>query len=277
MTPPSHRFSAPTTQGNALLSRWLPGAGDSPQRAVALRLLYRQSAAALLTIGASMLLLGSGLWPTLMPGESLRGLLWSLLAWLPVALGVMLGMHRHLPHRRFGGANLITLVRAGMVCLLVGMVAGGEAVASLWWPIGFATLILVLDGADGWLARKQKLCSDFGYHFDMETDAFHVLVLCLLLLGFGKAGPWVLLGGLLRYLFLGAGLLLPRLRRPLPPSLRRKAGTVVLTLSLIVALVPAVPHPYSAASAATGVVLVALSFLLDVLWLLREPMKETPP
>jgi len=92
--------------------------------------------------------------------------------------------------------------------------------------------------------------------------------------GFGKAGPWVLLGGLLRYLFIAAGLLWPALRQPLPPSLRRKTGTVVLTLSLIVALVPLVPHPYSALSAAIGVILVSLSFLLDVIWLLRNAEEE---
>jgi len=269
---PKIRVAMPV--GNTLLYRCLHGADGSTQTSITLRCLHRQSALALTVVGLLMLLTGGSLWPTLMPGETLRGLLWSLLAWLPVALGVLLGMYRHLPHRRLGGANLVTLIRAGMVCLLLGMVAGNEAVASLWWPIGLATLILVLDGVDGWLARRQGLCSDFGYHFDMETDAFHVLVLCLLLVGFGKAGPWVLLGGLLRYLFIAAGLLWPALRQPLPPSLRRKTGTVVLTLSLIVALVPLVPHPYSALSAAIGVILVSLSFLLDVIWLLRNAEEE---
>lgn len=248
---------------------YLGDTDSARQNATTLRKLRHQSALALGAMAVLVLLTGLSLWPTLLPGQTAKALLLSALVWLLVATGIWLSIHRHLPHRRLGGANLVTLARIGMVCLLVGMLADGQAL-SPWWPLGLASVILLLDGIDGWLARRQGLCSDFGFYFDMETDALHVLVLCLLLVVLGKVGAWVLLGGLLRYLFVGAGFVWPQLRQPLPPSLRRKTATVVLTLGLIIALAPPVAAPWSGFAAAVGVVSVCLSFLVDIIWLLRR-------
>ena len=61
----------------------------------------------------------------------------------------------------------------------------------------------------------------------METDALLVMALSVLAWQYGKAGAWVLLCGLLRYLFVAGGWLWPWLRRPLPPSIRRQTICVV--------------------------------------------------
>ena len=84
-----------------------------------------------------------------------------------------------------------------------------------------------LDGVDGWLARRSGMSSAFGARFDMEVDALLILALSVLAWHHGKAGAWVLLSGLLRYVFLAAGWTWPRMQRPLPASRRRQAVCVI--------------------------------------------------
>ena len=48
--------------------------------------------------------------------------------------------------------------------------------------LALAGLVLLLDGVDGWLARRGGWCSRFGARFDMETDALLVLLILLVLL-----------------------------------------------------------------------------------------------
>ena len=62
------------------------------------------------------------------------------------------------------------------------------------------------------------MASAFGARFDMETDALLIQVLAILAWQYGKAGPWVLVSGLLRYLFVAAGWVWPWMREPLFPS-----------------------------------------------------------
>ena len=51
----------------------------------------------------------------------------------------------------------------------------------------------VLDGLDGWLARRAGMASAFGARFDVEVDALLIQALAILTWRYGKAGPWVLL------------------------------------------------------------------------------------
>ena len=97
---------------------------------------------------------------------------------------------------------------------------------------------LLLDGVDGWWARRHGLSSAFGARFDMETDALLILVLALLAWHLGKAGAWVILSGALRYLFVAAGWLLPFLDRPLPPSDRRRVICVIQIAVLVACFAP---------------------------------------
>jgi hypothetical protein len=60
----------------------------------------------------------------------------------------------------------------------------------------------------------------------METDAALVMAMSVLIWQYGKAGMWALLGGMLRYLFVLAGWLLPWMARPLTPTLRARIITV---------------------------------------------------
>jgi phosphatidylglycerophosphate synthase len=182
-----------------------------------------------------------------------------LLAWLAA---------RHHAAPAFGAANAVTLARGVLVLDLLA-VLGEPNVTLAWVCVALALLALGLDGVDGKVARSRGEVSAFGARFDMETDAALILVLCALAWQQVKVGPWILLAGALRYLFVAAGFALPRLARALPPSRRRQAACVAQIASLIVCLLPVVAPPISGAVALIGLVALVGSFAADVGWLAR--------
>lgn len=175
----------------------------------------------------------------------------------------------HHPFTVFGAANQTTTVRAALVALVAGLV--GEPVTPVVAVCAAAAGVVatLLDGVDGWLARRTRMTSAFGARFDMETDAALIQVLAILAWQHGKAGPWVILSGLLRYLFVAAGWCWPWMRQPLPPTERGKVVCVVQIVVLLLVLLPMVVPPGSAVLAALGLVALSYSFMVDTLWLWR--------
>ena len=170
----------------------------------------------------------------------------------------------------FGIANQVTLLRAGLVCLASGaLLAGGSSSASEWSLVVLVAAALSLDAADGWLARRLRLASGFGARFDLEIDAWLILVLALLVWQSGRVGPWVVAIGLLRYVFVLASWYLPALRGLLPPSRRRQVVCVQQSVTLLVCLLPPVGNLF--ANVAAGLALLALlaSFASDIIYLVR--------
>ena len=96
-----------------------------------------------------------------------------------------------------------------------------------------------------------------------------IMALAILAWRYDKAGAWVVMSGLLRYLFLAAGWWWPWLQRPLPPVRRRQAICVVQILALILVMVPAVTPPFSTVLSAVALGALCYSFLIDILWLLE--------
>jgi len=184
-----------------------------------------------------------------------------------VALGFL---PRHHPFARFGPANQITTMRAMLVALVAALIGEPRFPNVATSAAAASVVVSALDGVDGWLARRHQIASRFGARFDMEIDALLILVLAILVTEFEKAGPWVILSGLLRYIFVGAGKYWPRLRAPLFASRRRQAVCVVQILALTLAIVPAIQPPLSAAMAAVALAALAWSFLIDTRWLLRS-------
>jgi phosphatidylglycerophosphate synthase len=174
------------------------------------------------------------------------------------------------PYPRFGPANSVTTIRAMLVALVAGLIGRPVATDVVWFAIALTALAAALDGADGWLARRTRMVSEFGARFDLETDALLIMVLSVLVWQHGKAGTWVLLCGLMRYGFVAAGWLLPWLARPLRSTRRAKTVAVVQFVGLSVALAPIVPAPQSAVVAAVTLGALVWSFSLDVIWLARN-------
>jgi phosphatidylglycerophosphate synthase len=177
---------------------------------------------------------------------------------------------RRLTAPTFGSANTVTLVRAVLVLLLIASLGVATTSVLGWLLVALSVVAVALDGVDGALARGRGESSEFGARFDMETDALLILVLAALVWQHDKAGAWILLAGLLRYLFVAASYALPWLGGALPPSRRRQAVCVVQIVSLIGALAPLVVQPWSAGLALAGLVALVWSFGVDVAWLARH-------
>jgi phosphatidylglycerophosphate synthase len=176
------------------------------------------------------------------------------------------------PHAAFGLANALTLFRAAGAAVFAALAVEPRLLAGphAWWALAGAALLLVLDGVDGWLSRRQGTASSFGARFDMEVDALLILALAALALGLGKAPAWVLGLGLLRYGFVIAGWLSPALARPLPRSQRRRAVCALQVGTLGLLLAPPLLPPLSAALAAAAFAALLASFAIDLAWLLRR-------
>lgn len=197
---------------------------------------------------------------------------------LAMATAVTVAVARADPPTRFAVCSRLTLARAGLAALLAGLLAAPAALtqpAVGWGALALALLALALDGADGWLARRRGEATEFGARFDMEADAALILVLAALAFAAGKAGVWVLALGLMRYGFVAAGRLRPRLAAPLPPSFRRKTICVLQVAVLAALLAPVLTPPVSTALAAAALAALAWSFAVDLRWLERHGHSAT--
>jgi phosphatidylglycerophosphate synthase len=188
-------------------------------------------------------------------------------------IAVERGLATHHPYSRLGAGNRITLVRAGIACLIAARVIDLAPLEALerWLLVAIATAALLLDGADGWAARHQRLASDFGARFDLEVDAFAILVLATTVVKAAAAPCWVLAIGAMRYLYAAAGWLFPLLRRPFPgrgfADRRRKTIAVVQSVALLIALAPATSPSWAVIVCATALGLLVYSFAADIVLL----------
>ena len=73
------------------------------------------------------------------------------------------------------------------------------------------TVALILDAVDGKVARRTGTSTPLGARFDMEVDAFLILVLSVYVAM--SLGPWVLLIGVMRYAFVAAARVAPVAQR----------------------------------------------------------------
>jgi len=169
-----------------------------------------------------------------------------------------------------GPADRVTLARAvlvgGVAALVADSFTGAIPVPVL---VALASVALALDAVDGWVARRTGTVSTLGARFDMETDAFLILVLSGYV-AFSFEMWWVLAIGAARYLFVAAGWLLPWMRAGLPVRRWRKVVAAVQGVVLAVAAADLLPRPVTDAALVGALVLLAESFGRDVWWLFRH-------
>lgn len=196
------------------------------------------------------------------------GLLGAVLAFLLASTAVAVLMRRYYPHRRIGGCNVVTLLRAGLVCaLLMPLMADRPA----GWAVAVVAGIgLAMDGLDGFLARRSGLVSAFGARFDMEVDAALALVLALHVIAGTAVGAEVLVLGLIRYVFVLASWVLPWLQGALPVRRWRKAICVIQIAALIVLQTPLLSPGQGIVLARIAALLLVGSFAVDIRWLWRH-------
>lgn len=182
---------------------------------------------------------------------------------------ILLRVPSDVPGPGVGAANRVTLVRATLAVPVGALALRAEVLdpGGYWWVIALATVVMILDGVDGLVARRTGTVSAFGARCDMELDAALIMALSVLVWTSGKVAVWVLLIGLMRYLFVFGAWVWPVLSGPLPESLRRRAVCVVQGVVLLVALGPIIPPSLATLVVGVGLAILTYSFSVDVHWL----------
>ena len=193
----------------------------------------------------------------------------ALLLALIILLGLVVARGLAAYAHRLGPADLVTLTRATLVCAVTALVAVptpattlGRQTATLLVPI--TVVALLLDAVDGRVARATGTSSAFGARFDMEVDAFLILVLSVHVAP--AYGWWVLAIGAARYAYGAAGRVWPWLLGPLPPRYWRKVVAAVQGIVLTAAAADVLPRPMTYAALVAAAALLAESFGRDVVW-----------
>jgi phosphatidylglycerophosphate synthase len=174
--------------------------------------------------------------------------------------------------RRFGPADYVTLARAVLVGGVVALTADTSHPRGSVWPlVVIASVALAMDAIDGQVARRSGTASPFGARFDMEVDAFLILVLSAFVAT--SLGWWVLAIGAMRYVFVAAARIWLWLAAPLPVRMSSKAVAaaqgIVLTLAIVL------PHTIATILVVAALAALTWSFAHDVRWLYRR--RDTAP
>lgn len=168
-----------------------------------------------------------------------------------------------------GPADLVTLTRAVITCVLAALTADAllHHVVTPWF-VPMTVAALVLDAADGWVARRTCSSSAFGNRFDGEVDAFLILVLSVYVAP--RFGAWVLAAGLMRYAFATAGWVMPWMRAGLTYRYWRKVVTATQGIVLTFAAADVLPRWVAIGTLVVGLALLTESFGRDTCWLWRQ-------
>jgi phosphatidylglycerophosphate synthase len=192
---------------------------------------------------------------------------WPCVLAAAASLAALVLTHRgaHTPSGAFGWGNAITAVRF-VLSSCVGLVPASVPT----WALGATTLVLfALDGLDGAVAKRRGEASPFGAYFDMETDAYFVLIAGLTLFFRGRYGAWVLVAGLLRYAYVVALALVPARRGDQPRSSFGRHAFTALMLGLALGMV--LGEPLGTVVTALGCGLVTASFARSFCWSYSRP------
>lgn len=157
----------------------------------------------------------------------------------------------------FGFPNFITTIR------LIGL---------LWFAVFYQgyddltlfsvfTIVILLDGVDGFVARKLNQCSDQGEKLDAETDAQLVWLLSWIHFSSGNFDWWILIPGCLRYTYQLLFFWAP-VRPNFPPKRFRATIAVIFFFSLSLAFV--IPQPIATNMLAIAGCLIVCSFGLSL-------------
>jgi phosphatidylglycerophosphate synthase len=183
--------------------------------------------------------------------------------------GLLARAARRAGRATLGPADLVTLARSVLVGGVTALVAdrfasGVTPVATL---VVLAAVALALDGVDGQVARRTRTVSALGARFDMEVDAFLVLVLSVQVAV--SVSPWALAIGAMRYVYVAAGWALPWLRGALPTRMSAKVVAASAGIALVVAASELLPDTAGVALVLLTLGALTWSFGGSVTWLWR--------
>ena len=161
--------------------------------------------------------------------------------------------------RPMGPADWVTSGRAVLVGGITALVADSFVQdIPLILLIVLSAIALALDSLDGKIARLTGTVSELGARFDMEVDAFLILVLGIFVAP--TIGWWVIAIGAMRYLFVAAGWLIPWLHEPQPFRYWAKVVAAIQGIVLAVAAAGILPQWLSTVALAVALLMLVESF-----------------
>jgi len=148
--------------------------------------------------------------------------------------------------------NGVTLVRFVGICISLLLISDP-------WTLGIClTIMVLLDVLDGYLARKLNQSSTLGMHLDMEVDACFVLIMCLFYYLKRDVAFWILIPGLLRYLYVIYINLFPK---PAFVETKQKYASIIAGVFFTLLLIGiVVPDNYLTFILLPGTVAIIISF-----------------
>lgn len=198
-------------------------------------------------------------------------------ALLGCAVGMSVQRRAVLGTAAFRLADQITLLRSGILAVLVAMLLEHLPHMGLDWPmVALAGVMLALDAVDGQVARRTGHTSQAGARYDETVDAAAIFILSIA--AAWLLGWWIALIGLMRFLFVAAALLRPRWSAELPQRRSRKVVAALQGALLVTAMSPLLSPAPALASALCGLALALLtwSFARDIMYLERRGSSASP-
>lgn len=166
-----------------------------------------------------------------------------------------------------GAANLVTLCR--LLLLIFALLT--YSTTGILWFVMIVVLVMILDGVDGYLARRLGQSTVVGEIFDMEVDTFLAIGLSLRICIDHPVSWWVMTAAILRYCFVILYRYLGWQEKVRPAMPEAKVIAVVYFCTLLTPFVFGWDRVQWIVAA--GCLLVAMSFLREF-WLIHGSPKS---
>lgn len=175
----------------------------------------------------------------------------------------------------FGPANTITLCRNFLVAVIINILLFNYGPHESMLIASLSISILIMDGLDGYVARKLNICSDFGARFDMESDAFFILVLCIATISVYGAPYWIILIGAMRYLYVLGQYFYQPLNLPVRDRYSRKVFCVIQIVALVLPFTEVLQKGIWELLLLVSLMLLAFSFARDIVDQIKDSRETT--
>ena len=170
-------------------------------------------------------------------------------------------------------ANYVTYLRLVIMITLLVLILFRSDVDNMYYSLHiilFSFLVFIMDWLDGYVARKFKQITDFGFLFDQEVDNIFLFILVLSITLNNSELYFLWLIPLLRYIFLLMKYVFVWMRSDLYDSMRRKSICAVTTFLLIVCNLEFLSFFLIELLSIISISIIVFSFMKDILWLYRR-------
>ncbi len=178
---------------------------------------------------------------------------------------------------KFTRASHITLIRIILSIVMMSLASNSFFDTSVYGESYFlnifillAFIALILDGVDGFIARKYKESDSFGISFDQEADNLMLLILSLSVYLNKNIGIIIFLIPMYRYIFISSMYRFLWLKRELPKSFIRKFVCIFTSILLIMSHISYLDEYIMINIVFFALFIITFSFAKDIIWLYRK-------